>query len=381
MSDSFTEVTREGYFSKLGGAIKGVLFGFILFLVSFVILFWNEGRAVKRYQALKEGSGIVVSVDAHEIDAANKGKLVHVTGTVTLDKELKDSQFGIQMKALRLKRKVEMYQWEEKVKTEKEKKVGGSTETVKTYSYHKTWSSSHENSNNFKERSGHENPSSMPYKNESWNAGDAMLGAYKFDGSLVRQVAGFKTMNLNSDLKIPSEFKLDGNKLYKGSNPSSPQVGDVRVSFEIVEPGDVSVIAAQTTSGFEPYQTQAGGTLHILKKGIHSSKAMFEQEQSSNATMTWILRVVGILVMFFGISLILNPLAVLGDVIPFIGNILETGVGIISFLVALVLSFITIAIAWLFYRPLLAIILIAAGGALVFVIKTKLSKTGKVKLT
>ena len=62
MSDSFTETTSESWGSRLMSAIGGVLVGIVLFLVSFPLLFWNEGRAVRTAQSLEEGASNVVSV-------------------------------------------------------------------------------------------------------------------------------------------------------------------------------------------------------------------------------------------------------------------------------------------------------------------------------
>ena len=55
---------------------------------------------------------------------------------------------------------------------------------------------------------------------------------------------------------------------------------------------------------------------------------------------------------------------VLADVLPILGNIVEIGNGLVAGIVALVCSLVTIAIAWIFYRPVLAIFLLilAAGG-------------------
>ena len=42
-----TEVTSQSWFQRIGSALMGVLLGIVLFLVSFPVLFINEGRAVK----------------------------------------------------------------------------------------------------------------------------------------------------------------------------------------------------------------------------------------------------------------------------------------------------------------------------------------------
>ena len=119
MGDSFTETTTQGWFSRIGGSIKGVLFGILLCIIGIPLLFWNEGRAVKRYKTLKEGAGAVVAVSADKVDSANEGKLVHLSGEATTSETLQDEKYGISANALRLRRSVEMYQWKESTSTEK----------------------------------------------------------------------------------------------------------------------------------------------------------------------------------------------------------------------------------------------------------------------
>lgn len=132
--DRYTEVTKESWFKRFGNAFKGILFGFLLIGISFVLLFWNEGRAVKTMKTLKEGKGIVVPIRADKLDPENNGKLVHVTGKATTEEILEDSVFNVSIRAIKLKRVVQMYQWKEVVTSKTKKKLGGETETVKTYS-------------------------------------------------------------------------------------------------------------------------------------------------------------------------------------------------------------------------------------------------------
>ncbi len=88
--------------------------------------------------------------------------------------------------------------------------------------------------------------------------------------------------------------------------------------------------------------------------------------EAENATLTWILRGVGFVLMAFGIGLVFAPLAVLADVLPFLGDMLRMGVGLFAGLVAGALSLVTIAVAWLAYRPLLGIgLLVLAVGLIV----------------
>ena len=58
-------------------------------------------------------AGLVVSVSLDAVDAANDGKLVHVSASTATDDVLVDEPFGISENVIQLTRHVEMYQWVE----------------------------------------------------------------------------------------------------------------------------------------------------------------------------------------------------------------------------------------------------------------------------
>lgn len=82
--------------------------------------------------------------------------------------------------------------------------------------------------------------------------------------------------------------------------------------------------------------------------------------------LAWLLRLAGFLVMLIGLNMVFRPLSVTADVVPLFGRIVAAGTGIIAFLLAAMLSLITIAVAWLIYRPLLGIALFVIAGVLGF---------------
>jgi hypothetical protein len=92
--------------------------------------------------------------------------------------------------------------------------------------------------------------------------------------------------------------------------------------------------------------------------------------------MTWALRIGGLVLMFIGFNLLMGPLSVLADVIPFIGNIVEFGTAIIAMMLTAAGGLITIAVAWIVFRPVLAISLLVVSGAVIYMI-FKQSKTAK----
>lgn len=380
--DSFTVVSGMSWFSRIGNAFKGILFGLILFAGSFFLLFWNEGRSVETYKTLKEGGKSVISVSADRVDPANAGKLVHLTGKAVTGATLADPDFGVSAQALKLGRVVEMYQWKEQKDSKTEKKLGGSEETVTTYTYTKVWSTDAINSADFKKPEGHQNPGSMPYRSTGWVAEPITLGAFTLSRSLAEQINNFTPLALGANAALPAgrEGKLENGGMYLGKNPGSPAIGDMRVSFKVVNPTDVSIVSRQIEDTFEPFQANAGGTIDLLQTGVFSAASMIKTAQKSNTVLTWILRGVGFLLMFIGLALMLKPLSVLADVLPILGSIVGAGTGFISFLLAAVLSATTVAVAWIVYRPVIGILLLAAAAGVIFLIKGRLSAAKAKKL-
>lgn len=70
MPDRVSVTTSQSWLSRLAGSIKSVVFGMVLFVVGFPLLFWHEGRAAKMARSLTEGAGIVVSVSSGAVDFA-----------------------------------------------------------------------------------------------------------------------------------------------------------------------------------------------------------------------------------------------------------------------------------------------------------------------
>ncbi len=100
--------------------------------------------------------------------------------------------------------------------------------------------------------------------------------------------------------------------------------------------------------------------------GVQSLDKTFQDEQDANSITAWIFRLIGALLVIYGLKGIFNILVILLKVIPFLSSIANFGANLICAIVGIIWSLIVIAIAWIFYRPLLAILLLAAAGALIF---------------
>ncbi len=366
MVDRVVEVTQKGCLSRLMESVKGVAVGVVLILVSIVLLFWNEGRAVTTAKTLKEGAAAVITVASAAADPAQDGRLVHTTGIASTTETLTDPQFGVARVALRLRRDAEMFQWKEESRTETRKKLGGGEEQVTTYDYKQTWSSTLIPSSDFKEPAGHQNPAAMPYASQAWTAARATLGGFTLGAELVEQIDAFRDVaiddtdqaRMTGNLGAQSNARRQPNGFYIGADPASPRVGDVRVTFRAVEPLEVSVIGRQSGSTFAAYQTEAGGEILMIEAGNKTSAQMFTAAEKQNTILTWVLRGAGLLLAFIGFSLVFAPLSVAADVVPLVGSIVGLGTGLAAFLLALPLSLAVIAVAWIVFRPVLGVTLL-----------------------
>ncbi|MBU2566952.1 TMEM43 family protein [Patescibacteria group bacterium] len=379
MPDVFTKTTHNSWGSRIKDSFKGILVGLLLFLISFPLLFWNEGRAVKMHKSLEEGANNVISVSINSIDSTNENKLIHITGKADTSDVLSDPAFVVTSTAIKLNRIVEMYQWEEKTSSETTKNYGGSSDTETTYSYDKTWSKKLIDSSSFEFPSDHENPSSMPYENQELYAENVNVGAFALTPALIKRIGGATKLPLTDDnMEALSDdevwtAEIQNGTLYLG-DPASPQIGDLRISFEVTKPTNVSIVSQQHGDSFVPYQAKAGAAVELLEMGDVSSEQMFQNAIQANKVMTWILRLLGFFLMFVGLALMLKPLSVFGDVLPFLGNAIGMGTGLLAGLISVALTLITIAIAWLFYRPLLSIILLVIATAAITAIVTLIKK-------
>ena len=371
MSDTYTEVTRTSWTTRIGESVKGIVIGLVLIVVCCIGLFWNEGRAVQTAKSLAEGAGLVISVGTERVDPANEGKLIHVSGGIKAGVRPSDAQFGVSAERLRLIRTAEMYQWKEERHSETRKNPGGSEETVTTYSYVQGWSESPINSREFKTPDGHSNPP-MRFRSSEFAGADVSLGAFRPGQHIVKELSPDQKVLVDAAmvdalrLRLNERVQASDGMFYLGDNPSSPRTGDMRISYQLAPNGPVSIIGQQSGSDFTHYQTKAGDRLLIVRSGTISAADMFKDAQTGNMILTWILRLLGAFLMFVGFRMILAPLVVVADVVPLIGTVLGAGASLVSLIATALLAPLVIAIAWFWYRPLVSVIVIAVGVAAAF---------------
>ena len=170
---------------RLSGSFGGMCLGILLFFGAFPLLFWNEGRAVDRYEALQEAESQVTQVSSLDLDPSLDGRVVYFSAPITNGAgPIVDTDFGITVQnGLRLDRHGEMYQWREKKSTKKTTSLGGKKTTTTTYSYVKDWDDRLIDSGSFKNKS-YVNPAVMEFGDSTFMAESIDLGAYKLPDEL-----------------------------------------------------------------------------------------------------------------------------------------------------------------------------------------------------
>ena len=421
---AYTETSTTGYGTRVGSSFKSIGTGFVMFLIGTVLLWWNEGRAVKTEKMLDEAGGAYVEMTHPEkIDASLEGELICGTALATTEDSLSDSDFGVGVKAISLRRTVKYYQWVEHVKETRKDKLGGSEEVKTEYTYRKEWVSRPVESSEFHNPSfQRKNMVLTTVEDNEQFAENVSWGAYQLNESLIRYISSTEALDLTIAEGLLTQFdknaqtayerfygkqtqpaetaalsdsakavndsinnaiatadnKKDlafvhqaGNILYFGRVLGSPEVGDVKVTFEKVVPAKVTVMAVVDGDTFKPFKARNGKRFQTLVMGKKAGDEIIESAKSTNSVLTWILRFVGVLFVIGGLKGIFGFLEIILKVVPFVAGVFGWGAGIVCTVVGVVWSLVVIALAWLFYRPLLGITLLAIAGLLIWLFAFK----------
>jgi len=373
---AYQEVKTTSYGTRLGNSFRGIGSGILLLIAATVLLWWNEGRAVKTTKMLNEAQGAYVQMEnPSKIDPALDGELVCATAVATTQDSLVDARFGFGATAISLQRDVEYYQWVEHAESKSEDKLGGKEVTTTTYTYSKEWVPSPIRSQDFKDPEyQNKNKVLAQVEAETLWAENVSFGAYKLNDGLIHSISSYEPVQLAIDQNILKDLNdslsyvhQNGNVLYIGRVPSSPEVGDVRITWEKVVPAKVTIISQVNGDTFKPYKAKNGQSFQTLVMGKKDASEIFENEHSTNKMWLWVLRILGVILVIAGLKNIFGFLETLLKVVPFLANILGWGVDVVCTLAGLVWSLIVIALAWVTYRPALGISLLLLAALLVWI--------------
>lgn len=376
MSDQFTDVTTTGYGGRIINSIKGVVIGLILFVVSFGLLYWNEGRV-----DLSNIAKTATEISSATVSTGStlNGKLISTTGNVDSDQVIGDNLFLNPDKFIAVERKVEMYSWIEKSESHSKTNTGGSETTQTTYTYSKDWTENPKSSSNFKHPEGHENPQKSldSYTNKVTTA---TIGAYNFGLQSVT-LPNFSQLPLNSQNVTLNDGATLANDSYIFINKradgtfDSPQIGELRISYHVLRSGfEGTIFGKLSGSKIDPFFDQNGNNLYRLFIGTREQG--ISTLHSEYTTLLWILRLAGFLLMWFGLMALFGPISVLLDFLPIFGAISRSLINVATFLVAFVLTIVTILVSMIAHSliALIIVLVITVGAIIAFLVMWKNKK-------
>lgn len=354
----------DSWFCRIITILVALPISFFAFTTFFTLLSCNEENAIYRAKALEEAENIIFD---------KSSQLVHIISYLFSSDTLTDKTFNISIPyAIKLRRVVEMYQWNEYEIQDEEGR--------KSYAYTKVWSEQKLYCSGF-----HHNPY-MPLQGETLVAKEITFGnEFTLSPSLIAKINRYEHLNITEDMQMSNKLynrKLHINQgnYYLGNNPNSPQIGDLRIKFEVIYSEEIiSVIAKRVGSQLSAYQTKhfksynavkEDGYIELLEHGIVDANRMLLNEKIANILNKLPARISGFFIIFIGIYMAFVALGRLERFLPFASNLVKWSRNWISLaVVAIAISFISIAFFWLDYMPILAIILIAI--AMIFLVFLK----------
>lgn len=351
LKNMVTETRKIGYFEKVGGAIKGVLIGLLLLVISIFVLFKNEGKVDLSKYAV-DAMPVLNSEDLANLD----GQFVAITGEVSVENTLEDGIASMD-NILKLNRDVETYAWVEESKTTTKKNVGGSETQTTEYTYSQDWVTSVPDSSKFKDPVGHTNIDTgiegVNVSSDSFN----LLG-------LTLSTDGMKMPGASEDVTAEVEvldymYSYDNGYLFDGiGTVASPEVGDVRVKYTALKGLDNATVFGKwnaTQERLDPHYPLENEKIYSMYKG--GKEEAVQTMHGEYVAMKWGIRIGMLLLMFVAFNLIFAPLHTVLDVIPFFGNLGSSAASIVSFILTLLVGLLVILLGKVWYSWILFVIL------------------------
>lgn len=141
---SGSSVRSSSSSGKKDSPFGGFILGCILIGLALPMVWMNERKQVKIYKLIEKARELAVAnAPSGEVISNYNFKLIHTSATTTTEAPIDDQELNLTVEdSIKVKRVVEMYQWNET-------KQDGEDDQEATYTYTQEWSSFHVDSTNF----------------------------------------------------------------------------------------------------------------------------------------------------------------------------------------------------------------------------------------
>jgi len=231
----------------------------VLLMFAGVMLVALTAHSLMNYRlaANRHGGEIMDLGSDTSLQTGQYGHMARVVGTPSVVEPPSDPEFGQKVNTPVLVRHVEMFQWRE-------------LHFGSAISYELAWMDRLLDASRFDQPVGHANPASFPISGKKFDATLVQIGGFRLSPELVRALPGSATVE--PDMKslpanLAASFSPYQQYLTTSTQPDSPRVGDVRVSWDEIPLREMTIFARIDGDRLVPATDVADGKGYDIEVG------------------------------------------------------------------------------------------------------------------
>jgi hypothetical protein len=344
--------------------LTGILGGALIFLCAFPVLYFNEAQ---------ENLSKVAEQAVEYNEALESSYLGYTVGAFSATNKANDPLLTREFVAVT--RKVEMYGYIEtqSTTTTNSGNTQSSFNSEIRYTYSKAWLVNPGQTTTWRGRTS-DFPRDLPINYNTWivnlpqprtsTSTGLSINNIPVDGTNL-DLSASNDLSVTQDMIVNNSYTVVLNDLYFTNQErfdlSTPLIGDVRISFTVIEFDDQGLLLGNIDNNqFSAFTTDSGNIMYRFFNGESTIENVVSRLQTEYQLTIWIFRVVGFLMLFVGLLLSFKPISTLFNFIPIFGSVGSGLFTIMLFVVSLVLAITTIVIS-LIVQNILVVSLITLG--------------------
>jgi hypothetical protein len=344
--------------------LTGILGGALIFLCAFPVLYFNEAQ---------ENLSKVAEQAVEYNEALESSYLGYTVGAFSATNKANDPLLTREFVAVT--RKVEMYGYIEtqSTTTTNSGNTQSSFNSEIRYTYSKAWLVNPGQTTTWRGRTS-DFPRDLPINYNTWivnlpqprtsTSTGLSINNIPVDGTNL-DLSASNDLSVTQDMIVNNSYTVVLNDLYFTNQErfdlSTPLIGDVRISFTVIEFDDQGLLLGNIDNNqFSAFTTDSGNIMYRFFNGESTIENVVSKLQTEYQLTIWIFRVVGFLMLFVGLLLSFKPISTLFNFIPIFGSVGSGLFTIMLFVVSLVLAITTIVIS-LIVQNILVVSLITLG--------------------
>jgi len=354
---SVTTTTTKSYGKRLMNSVFWVLIWLWLFIGSFFVLFTNEWRV--------DLSTIATLSIQSEQWVNYEWQFISKSWNIGSEEKVWDGEFIKEWDYIFIERTTEMYSWVENSESKTKENIWGSETTTTTYTYEKKWKEKVENSNSFQKKAWHNNPIKK-IKSLDKSVNNAYIENYTFSLNWLR-LPKWIPLLIKEDIRVNDIYSYTNNFIFVGWwSLEQPNIWDIRISYKIFNKDTFGTIFWKVNGNkiVKYNHDEKSSIFHLFDLDREGSINELHDEY---VFKLWMFRGIWFLMMWVWLNLIMWLFTTLLAVIPLLAKAWRFLISVITFLTAVVLSFVTIIVGIIAHNVYILIWVIVLILILVFI--------------